>query len=182
MIRRVEIKARIANFQSFLVCAQEISGMDGEVTRQKDTFFNCPNGKLKLRKQQEGEGQLIFYRRSDNTIGPTVSEFRYVDINNPGEIENILHLAYGIKGKVNKTRTRFLVGTTRIHADDVDHLGTFMELEVPIKEEQNVEEGQKIVKDLMARLGVSKDALVTRSYLDHIVQSQGQNTNVGCRQ
>lgn len=176
MQTRVEIKARVANLHSFLINAKHISGREGEVSRQMDTFFNCPNGKLKIRNLQ-GVDQLIFYRRT-NGNGPKVAQFHYVNLSNSDEIKNTLDLAYGTKGKVSKTRTTFLTDErTRIHADDVEGLGTFMELEVQMKEGENVHECQKIVEDLMIRLGVSKDDLVTGSYLDHILMKVEQSDN-----
>ena len=39
---------------------------------QDDTFFACPNGRLKLRAFSDSEGQLIFYRR-DDLEGPKLS-------------------------------------------------------------------------------------------------------------
>ncbi|MGT2495215.1 adenylate cyclase [Cupriavidus basilensis] len=35
-----------------------------ELILQDDTFFACPNGRLKLRAFPAGEGQLIFYARA----------------------------------------------------------------------------------------------------------------------
>ena len=36
----------------------------------------------------------------------------------------------GIKGDVKKTRFLYMVGQTRVHVDEVEGLGNFMELEV----------------------------------------------------
>ena len=36
----------------------------------------------------------------------------------------------GIKGDVKKTRYLYMVGQTRVHVDEVEGLGNFMELEV----------------------------------------------------
>ena len=53
-----------------------------------------------------------------------------------------LSQAMGIKGEVKKTRTLILVGQTRVHIDDVEGLGQFMELEVSSR-------GQKVVPALL---------------------------------
>ena len=78
----------------------------------------------------------------------------------------MLKLAYGIRGIVRKTRYLYLVGQTRIHLDDVEGLGQFMELEVVLKEEQSNEEGQKIAEDLMSALGVERGDLIDGAYMD----------------
>lgn len=174
MPSNVEIKARVVDFRAFLVRAQEISGTRGNIIHQIDTFFNCPNGRLKIRCFPEHTGQLIFYRRPDK-IGPKVSEFRCVDLKDPDEMKSSLGLAYGVKGEVRKKRTLFLVGQTRIHADEVENLGTFMELEVQMRDGQSIEEGHKIAENLMARLGVRKDDLITGAYMDRILRNQSEN-------
>lgn len=178
MPSNVEIKAKVADFPAFLMRAKEVSGTEGDVIHQMDTFFNCPNGRLKIRCLQECKrpGVLIFYRRPDK-IGPKVSEFECVNLEKSDEVKNALGLAYGVKGEVRKTRTLFHVGQTKIHADKVESLGTFMELEVQMKDGQSVEEGHKIAEDLMTRLGVRKDDLITGAYMDHILQNQVESAN-----
>lgn len=171
MPANVEIKAKVVEFPAFLKRAKEISGANGDIIHQIDTFFNCPNGRLKIRCFPENKGLLIFYRRPDK-IGPKVSEFQCVDLKYPDEMKRCLELAYGIKGEVRKKRTLFLVGQTRIHADEVENLGTFMELEVRLRDGQTVEEGHKISQDLMVRLGVREEDLVTGAYMDHILRNQ----------
>lgn len=49
MARNVEIKAKIINFDDFIVKCEEISQSVGEVFQQEDYFFNATNGRLKLR-------------------------------------------------------------------------------------------------------------------------------------
>ena len=40
--------------------------------------------------------------------------------------------ALGVKGRVKKTRLLYMVGQTRVHVDEVEGLGNFMELEVSL--------------------------------------------------
>lgn len=49
-MRNVEIKARVTNFPAFLRKASEISDKPQIVLMQTDTYFNIPNGRLKLRQ------------------------------------------------------------------------------------------------------------------------------------
>lgn len=72
MARNIEIKARIDSIESILPLAAEIASDGPTEILQDDTFFTCPNGRLKLRAFSEHEGQLIFYQRSDSA-GPKES-------------------------------------------------------------------------------------------------------------
>jgi predicted adenylyl cyclase CyaB len=67
---------------------------------------------------------------------------------------------------VRKTRYLYLVGQTRIHLDEVEGLGQFMELEVVMREGQTEAEGQAIAQDLMASLGVERGDLLEGAYMD----------------
>ena len=50
MPRNVEIKARIRDFDRLLNLAKQLSNSSGTLIEQEDTFFNAPNGRLKLRE------------------------------------------------------------------------------------------------------------------------------------
>jgi hypothetical protein len=64
------------------------------------------------------------------------------------------HGYLGVVGVVRKTRTLYLVGQTRVHLDEVEGLGPFLELEVVLAPGQSAADGERIARDLMGRLGV----------------------------
>ena len=76
-----------------------------------------------------------------------------------------------MRGVVRKTRYLYLAGQTRIHLDDVEGLGQFMELEVVLRPDQTDAEGQAIAEDLMARLGIRKEDLLEGAYMDLLEKS-----------
>ena len=165
MARNVEIKARVPEPSRLLDAVIDIADRGPTVFAQDDTFFACPNGRLKLRAFSETEGQLIFYRRNDQA-GPKLSEYLIASTPEPDALRGTLALAYGVVGRVRKRRTLFIVGTTRVHLDDVDDLGHYLELEVVLTSEQTVDDGRAIADDLMRRLAIEPRHLVTRAYVD----------------
>lgn len=167
MPANIEIKARVRDFAGLRTRAAKLSDTPVEVIPQVDTFFNVPQGRLKLRVLAPDRGQLIYYQRLDQG-GPKRSDYHLAETSNPGSLRHVLELAYGIRGVVKKTRYLYLAGQTRIHVDDVEGLGQFMELEVVLHEGQGDAEGQAIAEGLMASLGVERGDLLEGAYMDLI--------------
>ena len=165
MPSNIEIKARVQDFDEIRRRAEDLSDNPVEAIPQEDTFFNTPQGRLKLRRLTKDSGQLIYYTRPDQE-GPKRSDYHISHTSDPANLKRVLELAYGIRGIVRKTRYLYLVGQTRVHLDDVERLGQFMELEVVMEEGQSDAEGQTIAEDLMARLGVKKTDLLEGAYMD----------------
>jgi adenylate cyclase class IV len=59
-----------------------------------------------------------------------------------------------------------MIGPTRVHLDEVEGLGCFMELEVQMKDGQSDAQGQAIAEDLMRRLDVRPENLIEGAYMD----------------
>ncbi len=167
MAANIEIKARVNDFEALKARAASISDKPLEIIPQEDTFFNTEKGRLKLRVLAPDLGVLIYYERPDQD-GPKRSDYHLAETHDPESLKETLTLALGVRGVVRKTRYLYMVGQTRIHLDDVEGLGHFMELEVVMREGQSDAEGQAIAEDLMRRLGVRKDAWLEGAYMDLI--------------
>jgi adenylate cyclase len=165
MPSNIEIKARVSDFDEIRRRAEKLSDTPVEVIPQEDTFFNTATGRLKLRILAQDKGQLIYYTRPDQE-GPKRSDYHISLTSDPENLKRVLELAYGIRGVVRKIRYLYLVGPTRVHLDDVEGLGQFMELEVVMGSGQSDAEGQAIAEGLMEVLGVGRNDLLEGAYLD----------------
>jgi predicted adenylyl cyclase CyaB len=165
MPANIEIKARVHDFMSLKQKAEQLSDTPCQVIPQEDIFFNCPQGRIKLRELGPQHGQLVYYVRQDIT-GPKHSEYKIFETKDPESLKVILTEAFGIRGVISKVRYLYLAGQTRIHLDDVKGLGTFMELEVVLRPNQTDAEGQAIAENLMQRLGIQKGDLIETAYMD----------------
>jgi predicted adenylyl cyclase CyaB len=165
MPSNIEIKARLHDFDEIRHRAEELSDTPVEVIPQEDTFFNTSQGRLKLRVVSQDQGQLIYYTRPDQE-GPKRSDYHISLTSDPENLKRVLELAFGIRGVVRKTRYLYLVGQTRVHLDDVEGLGQFLELEVVMRVGQSDAEGQSIAEGLMAVLGVERGDLLEGAYMD----------------
>lgn len=175
MATNIEIKARVDHFEALMLRAESLSDQPVAVVPQEDTFFNSKKGRLKLRLLAPDRGYLIYYERPDQGR-PKRSDYHLAETREPEHLKTVLSLALGVRGVVRKTRHLYMVGQTRIHLDDVEGLGHFMELEVVMKEGQSDAEGQAIAEDLMRRLEVPEEALLEGAYMDLIEDITGSRT------
>lgn len=165
MATNIEIKARVKDFDPLRERVEQLSGTPVEVILQLDTFFQVPQGRLKLRVLTSNQGQLIYYERPD-VSGPKTSNYLLSPTTDPQILETVLAACLGIRGVVRKERLLYLAGHTRIHLDRVDGLGDFLEFEVMLSETDTPEEGERIAAELMAKLGIAEADLVEGAYID----------------
>lgn len=165
MARNVEIKARAADLAGAQAIAEELGDSPPSTLLQVDTFFHTPVGRLKLRELGEDRAELIHYQRADEA-GPRESRYLISPTSAPGALKEVLASALGIRGVVRKERRLYLIGTTRIHLDRVEGLGSFLEIEVVLQPDQSIAAGEAIAAELMQKLSISRSDLVEVAYID----------------
>lgn len=170
MPSNIEIKARADDFARKQQLAEALAGGPPEIIRQQDTFFPCAHGRLKLRRLAEDRGELIAYRRAD-VAGTKQSDYLLAHTAEPAALRATLAEALGTGVVVTKTRRLYLVGQTRVHLDEVEDLGTFLELEVVLAEDQCAEEGHRIAREIMDKLEVREADLIEGAYADLLAAS-----------
>jgi predicted adenylyl cyclase CyaB len=163
--RNVEIKARVADLAGVEIHARRIATEGPSDLAQDDTFFACANGRLKLREFSPVQGQLIYYSRP-NDAGPKVSDYWISDTDAPAALRETLARALGVVGRVRKQRRLYRVDRTRIHLDDVEGLGSFVELEVVLAEGESPLQGIEVAQRIMTSLGIGESQLVQGAYVD----------------
>jgi len=84
----------------------------------------------------------------------------------PQTLLEILQQVSRSSGTVEKVRSLYMVGQTRIHIDEVRGLGSFLEIEVVLKERQSDAEGLHIAHMLAKEFGIMEDQLVPVAYVD----------------
>ena len=123
----IEIKARCSNqdfIRNLLLDRQaDFRGTDHQV----DTYFQVPKGRLKLR-QGSIENNLIHYDRPDQA-GPKASEVHLYACQDGEALKATLAAALNIKVVVDKKREIYFIENVKFHLDQVEELGTFVEIE-----------------------------------------------------
>jgi predicted adenylyl cyclase CyaB len=165
MPTNVEIKARARNPVRLKSLAEVLTLTPSQLIVQEDTFFAVPRGRLKLRKFSSKSAELIYYEREGGP-GPKESRYSISLTSEPDSLKAVLQQALGVLGCVRKQRTLYLVGQTRIHLDQVEGLGPFVELEVVLQTHQSRADGIEIARELMAELEIQESDLVEQAYVD----------------
>jgi predicted adenylyl cyclase CyaB len=173
MPSNIEIKARVADLPKVAALVASMTDTPPQRLEQRDTFFRCSTGRLKLRELGAGQSELIFYDRADVT-GAKQSNYEITPVADAATLKSVLRQALGETVVVEKTRVLYLVGQTRVHLDTVNDLGTFVELEVVLRPDQLPSEGHIIAADLMRRLGIGEADLLATAYADMLITSTAE--------
>lgn len=167
MPNNIEIKAKVNDIFTLENRIRNMTKAEPIILCQEDIFFNVPHGRLKLRILSPDKGEMIFYERQ-NITGPKQSAYAKSETADPQGLKEVLIKAFGIKGIVRKTRKLYLHEQTRIHIDDVEGLGHFIELEVMLQENQTTEDGIAIAESIMRQLHIDKRDLIDVACVDLI--------------
>lgn len=165
----VEIKAR-CNDASFIRNYLLTNGADFKGTdEQTDTYFNVPNGRLKLREGNI-ENNLIYYERT-NQAGPKNSHFQLVKIEDAAGLKEALTKSNGVKVVVKKKREIYFIKNVKFHIDEVPGLGSFTEIEAGNKTADLSQEELKEQCDFYVKeFGIEEKDLIDVSYSDMLLQ------------
>jgi len=161
----IEIKAHCQNLEIVKKKLQALPVESAGVDRQTDTFFMTPKGRLKLRQSSLYGNLLIPYLRADQQ-GPKQSQYVLIELSDADRVNSLLTEILGVRLVVSKIREIYLYENVRIHLDQVDHLGDFIELEAAIEDELQLSENYKKVDYLMKALGIRKNDLIDSAYVD----------------
>jgi homotetrameric cytidine deaminase len=165
--RNVEIKTRDADPGATLERALALGASDEGVLTQRDTYFGATRGRLKLREQEGGPGpsaHLIAYARPDRDDART-SSYRLADVTDPAALREALDAALGTRVVVDKRRHLLLYENVRIHLDEVDGLGSFVELEGVAAPDSDLTREQELVARLREELALGEPVAVSYSDL-----------------
>jgi adenylate cyclase class IV len=132
---------------------------------QTDTYFRCQQGRLKLREIAGEPAVLIAYARPDQP-GPKESDYFLIPASHPAELKAGLLAALGVACVVRKRREIFLDANVRIHLDEVEGLGTFLEFEAVIVDDADAARAPQQIAELRQRFGIADADLFAGSYAE----------------
>lgn len=165
----IEIKARCSDAGMIRNILNQRNAIFKGEDHQVDTYFNCTNGRLKLR---EGtiEHHLIHYHREDE-IGPKKSIVTLYQPAPNSSLKQILIDSLGILTIVDKKREIYFIDNVKFHIDDVQGLGSFVEIEA-IDLDGTIREAKlrKQCEEYLALFQIQPEYLIDCSYSDLLLQ------------
>ena len=168
MATNLELKCRVKSLEAMHAAAWSLGIQPIEVLIQTDVYFDVPHGRLKLRRIDGKTAELIQYDRVDAPSARWSRFYRY-EVRDPQSLEGMLTRALGLRGVVRKRRTLYLYGPVRIHLDEVEDLGSFLEFEIV---ETSEEESRAMMERLKTTFSIQSEDVIGGSYIDLLEKSK----------
>ena len=169
--QNIEIKARCADASFIRNYLLQKDALFKGVDEQTDTYFHTNNGRLKLR-QGAIENSLIFYKRADSA-GPKLSEVHLLQVEkNSEQLKELLMQANGVKVIVKKKREIYFIENVKFHIDEVEGLGSFVEIEAIDKDGTlGLEKISEQCDYYLKQFNIQAADLLTHSYSDLLLKA-----------
>lgn len=172
--RNIELKAIDVDPARSLEICQALGARDEGVLWQRDTYFNVRVGGLKLREQNPGQPHLIQFERADEPQ-QRESRYRIIDIGDAEVLRSALGSAIGVTATVTKRRHLLVWRSVRIHLDDVENLGTYIELEAVAPAESDLRIEHQFIQQLRRAFSITDDRLQSTGYAKQLVTQPGED-------
>lgn len=176
-MREIEIKAHLRDREGVKERLEELGCVFGEVAIQKDVVYVEKVGSIEtylsninFLRIRETDTQCIFTvkqhknrtQNSDSTSMPLEHE---VVVNSPTELEAILRLlGYEKVLRINKTRQSTHFNTWEVCIDDVEDLGSFIEIEQLAEDDEDVAPISSQLSTFLASLGIAPKDIGVKRY------------------
>ncbi len=182
MHKEVEVKAKLRNPGDFIARLEGIGVKFGPAVNQHDKIFSpktlesfttFQTGVSFLRIRNQDSTFLLTLKKSElNELESTEIES---EISNPEAIEQIItDLGYKFSVEVRKKRRKANHDEIELCLDEVEGLGTFIELEKLMSMNADVEAVQAELFEFLKQFGVTELDRVTQGYDTLVALAQGK--------
>jgi adenylate cyclase class 2 len=169
--RNIELKASDPDQGRSLEVCRALGAQDSATLWQRDTYFKAASGALKLREQKPGASHLIQYERADEPQ-QRESRYRVIEVNDPETLLGALAAAVGVAVVVTKQRRLFIWRDVRIHLDDVEDLGAFIELEAVAPAQSDLSHEHMLIGQLRDSFAITDERLISSGYAAQLIAAR----------
>lgn len=173
-MKNIELKIVIDKFDDIVGALKKIKGKHKGTLHQVDTYYKSTSGRIKIREINRRRFELISYHRPDKA-NSKISDYKIILLKKDQvePLKSALSSTLGKRNIVEKDRELWIYKNTRIHLDNVGHLGMFLELETVVKNE-DLEQFRKEHEEIINLLHLSKYKKCRRSY-GELVSTKSRN-------
>ena len=164
--RNVELKARDPHPERSLERARALGAEDRGELRQRDTYFAARERPAEAARAGPGRRRAHRLRAGRRRRRARESRYRIAPVADPAAVREALDAALGTVVVVDKRRRLLEWQGVRIHLDEVEGLGAFVELEGVAAAASDLRREADLVARLREVLGIADDAIEATGYAD----------------
>lgn len=164
-----EFKARCEDLQAGINHVRTAGARWAGREHQIDTYYRVAQGRLKVRETGV-RAELVWYFRGD-TLRSKRSDVLILSLPKPAPIKETLSRALGVKVVVDKVRRIYLRDNVRVHFDQVNGLGSFVEIEA-LGRPKDFLRLKRQAEEMAEILGLRSSDLIRGSYSDLLLENR----------
>ncbi|MBL1218534.1 MAG: CYTH domain-containing protein [Planctomycetes bacterium] len=162
-MQNIEVKCELLDIQAAAVQCEALGAVLRGHLEQVDTYYRLPDGRLKKRETKGRPPEWIFYHRPDR-VTPRMSHFIIYSDDQAVTRWGSMSLREWLV--VKKKRTLYQLDNVRIHLDQVDQLGHFIEFEALVSTEYPIRLCHQRIAELRTEFQPILGEAVAGSYSD----------------
>jgi len=144
-MQNIEFKAELRNIEAARRQCKLIGAERVGQLRQTDTYYRMPDGRLKRREAVGEPIEWIFYHRP-NRVSPKMSNYTILTDEQARRRWGTQSLKEWLR--IIKARDLWMIEDVRIHLDEVEQLGNFIEFEAMVSRRFDVTMCHAAIADL----------------------------------
>lgn len=177
----IEVKARLGDPKNTERSIIALGAVPLGIEKHVDTYYSAPHcdfgetdEALRIRVV-DGKYFLTYKGPKLDRVSKTRKEFE-VEINDVGTIGNILSsLGFQPVATIVKKRKKYRLGNFSIDLDEVKNLGSFIEIELMVKSQDNHEEKVESIFKFLDKIGIGRASTIRKSYLELLKENSTGN-------
>lgn len=166
-MQNIEFKAELRDIDAARAQCRALGGERVGILEQTDTYYRLTDGRLKRRETVGKQIEWVYYHRPDR-VSPKMSNFTLLTDEQARRRWGTHSLTAWLT--VCKRRELWMIDSVRVHLDEVEQLGDFIEFEAPVSRILSVHRCYQLIGSLREAFGPALGEHISVSYSDLMQQ------------
>jgi adenylate cyclase class 2 len=168
-MQNIELKAELRDLEIARAQCRRLNAQKVGVYRQRDTYYRLTSGRLKRREVDGESSEWIFYHRPDRAQARMSHYMIYTE---QQALARFGARPLPVLVVVEKSRELWIYENVRIHLDEVNRLGRFIEFEAVVDREHGVRDCHDVIAGLREEFGPIMGEVIGASYADMLAADE----------